>query len=349
MIGVIRATRSVAAIAALAAAFTASAQSPAVSQKDDVQAQQQQLQQRTQPLNNEPVWKEIRSGQPQTTSLPGRETNVLIQPQGQTWRALRDGQVSVYGGWALVVVFLAILTFYWVKGPIGLHAPPTGRKIRRFSGWERAVHWSTAISFVILAISGLIIVFGKSVILPIVGYTLFSWLAILAKNLHNFVGPLFIVCAVLLFFTFVRDNFWRAYDAIWIRKAGGLITHEHVPSGRFNAGEKLWFWGGLLLMGLIVGASGLVLDFPNFNQTRQTMQIANIVHLVGATLFMLGALGHIYMGTLGMKGAFDAMRTGYVDETWAREHHEYWYEDVKMGRVEGEGEGPAPAPAQRAA
>ncbi len=327
------------------AACTVLAQSPAVSPKEGQEAATQAQQQRTQPLNNAPLWKEIRSGEPQTTSLPGRETNVLIQPWGQTWRAIRDGRIAVYGGWALVVVFLAVMVFYMRKGPLQLHAPPTGRRIRRFNAWERSVHWSTAISFTILACSGLIILFGKGVLLPLIGYTLFSWLAIIAKNLHNFVGPLFSICIILLFLTFIRDNFFRRYDMQWFRHLGGLVTGEDVPSGRFNGGEKMWFWGGVLFLGSIVSASGYVLDFPNFNQTRETMQFANMIHATASIMLMMGAIGHIYMGTIGMAGAFDAMRTGYVDETWAREHHEYWYNDVKAGKVEGEGG--APAMAQR--
>ncbi|MEP7330009.1 MAG: cytochrome b/b6 domain-containing protein, partial [Betaproteobacteria bacterium] len=205
------------------AACAVLAQTPAVSPKEAQEAATQVQQQKSQPMNNAPVWKEIRSGEPQFTSLPGRETNVLIQSQGQTWRAIRDGKVAVYGGWALVVVFLAVGVFYWLKGTVPLHAPLTGKKIRRFSDWERAVHWSTAICFTILAISGLIIFFGKGVLLPLIGYTLFSWLAIVAKNLHNFVGPLFSVCILLLFFTFVRDNLLNASDAQWFKKLGGLV------------------------------------------------------------------------------------------------------------------------------
>jgi formate dehydrogenase subunit gamma len=174
--------------------------------------------------------------------------------------------------------------------------------------------------------------FGKAVLLPLIGYTLFSWLAILGKNLHNFAGPLFSVCVLMLLFNFVRDNFPGAGDWQWIRHFGGLLSKHEPPSGRFNAGEKVWFWGGACVLGIIVSASGFVLDFPNFDQTRQTMQIAHVIHSIGAILFMLGAMGHIYMGTLGMAGAYDAMRTGYVDEEWAREHHAYWYNDVKAGR-----------------
>jgi formate dehydrogenase subunit gamma len=198
---------------------------------------------------------------------------------------------------------------------------------------DRVIHWSTAITFSTLAITGLIMLFGKTVLLPIFGYTLFSWLAILGKNLHNFVGPLFAVCIIFLFANFVRDNFPQPGDWLWIKRFGGLFSGQDTPSCRFNAGEKLWFWGGAIVLGILVSISGFILDFPNFNQTRQTMQISHVLHSTGAILFMLGSLGHIYMGTLGMAGAYDAMRTGYVDEEWAREHHEYWYNQVKSGKA----------------
>ena len=261
------------------------AQSPAVDAKEAEYAKQQQQRQLTQPLNNQPVWSEVRSGAPQTTTVVGRETNILIQPGGQTWRTLRNSELSVYGGWALVVLALVIGGFYWRKGTLDLHEPLTGRRIRRFSVWERAIHWSTAISFLILAASGLVILFGKNLLLPLIGYTLFSWLAFLAKGLHNFVGPLFIVCIVLLLATFIRHNAPHAYDWQWIKHFGGLFSGRDVPSGRFNAGEKAWFWGGAMFLGAIVGASGLVLDFPNFNQTRNTMQIANVDTSAGVAIW----------------------------------------------------------------
>jgi formate dehydrogenase subunit gamma len=335
-------------ITALLVSFAAQAQSPAVNSSEMSSARAQQERQLTQPLNNQPVWSEIRSGAPQTTQVRGRETNILIQPEGQTWRALRNSVVSVWAGWALAVLVLVIVAFHLWKGTLELHEPPTGRRIRRFTNWQMAIHWTTAYTFLILAFSGLIITFGKNVLLPLLGYTLFSWLTVLAKNLHNFLGPLFIVCIVLLFFTFVRDNVWRRYDWTWIRHFGGLVSRHDVPSGRFNAGEKLWFWGGLLVCGALVGATGLILDFPNFDQTRGTMQLSNIIHLTVASLFMLAALGHIYMGTLGMAGAYDAMSKGYVDETWAKEHHLYWYNDIKAGKVPTAADD-APAPAPRTA
>lgn len=285
----------------------------------------------TQPLNNAPVWRDVRSGEPGITQVQGIETGVLVQSQGETWRAIRNGPITFYGGILLLVVPLAILLFYYWKGPLTTHDALTGREIERFDLWDRTVHWATAISFVILAITGIILLFGKYFVLPVFGYTLFSWLAIASKNLHNFVGPLFIFCSIVMFFTFIKANLWRTYDWVWVKKLGGLISKEHVPSGRNNAGSKAWFWGGVVFLGLIVSISGLILNFPNFEQGRSTMQYANIVHAVVAILYMAGSLGHIYMGTIGMEGAFKSMKTGYVDETWAKEHHQYWYEEVRDG------------------
>ena len=291
--------------------------------------------QATQPLNNAPFWRDVRGGENpyQTTQVRGIETNVLVQTEGQTWREIHNGPLPLVGGLLLIAILLLIFGYYRWKGPLRLHENPSGRLIKRFSDWERLVHWSAAISFVILAVSGLSLTFGKYVLLPIFGYTLFSWLAIIGKNLHNFVGPLFIFCVLAMFVTYVKDNVWRVADFAWLTKAGGLVSGEPVPAGRFNAGEKIWFWFGVTLLGLVAGVSGLVLDFPNFDQARFVMQVANVVHATTAMLFIAVALTHIYMGTLGTDGAYEAMRTGYVDETWAKEHHQIWYEEVKAGKA----------------
>jgi formate dehydrogenase subunit gamma len=305
-------------------------------------AQDQAQRQITQPGNNAPVWRDVRKGENpyQTTQVRGVETNILMQPAGETWRQIHNGPLPLYGGLLLIAVLLVIFGYYRWKGPLKLHEKPTGRLIERFSDWERLVHWSAAISFVILGISGVVLMFGKYVILPVLGYTLFSWLAILGKTLHNFIGPLFIFCTLAMFVTFVKDNLWRAMDFTWFVKAGGLFSGEHVPSGRFNAGEKAWFWFGVTLLGLVIGASGLVLDLPDFvnlfgfHQTRAVMQTANVVHAIATVLFIALAFSHIYIGTLGAEGAYEAMRHGLVDEAWAKEHHEVWYEEVKAGKAE---------------
>ena len=224
---IIGAARVTIAALCLAAAAVCNAQSPALNPAEADYAKAQQQRQLTQPLNNQPLWSEVRSGQPQYTSLPGRETNTHINSSGQTWRALRNGELSVYGGWGLARIVLAIGAFYFFRGPIPLLAPPTGNLLRRFTAWERMVHWTTAAGFVILALSGLVILFGKNILLPLIGYNLFSLLAVLSKNLHNFVGPLFVVCLLLTFSTFLKDNGWRRYDWTWQPHIGGqLKEHE---------------------------------------------------------------------------------------------------------------------------
>lgn len=296
----------------------------------ETQAQRQQVQ----PGNNAPTWREMRSGKEGYTAVKGRETGVLIQTEGETWRKLRNGPITLYGGWLVVLALITMGVFYKVRGPIALHSPPTGKMIERFSSFERIAHWSMAISFCILAVSGLTMLFGKHVLLPLIGHTLFSWLAELGKNLHNFVGPIFMFSIVVFVVKFIRDNIPRAYDFTWLAKGGGVLSGEIVPCGRFNAGEKIWFWGGVIGLGIVSSASGLVLDFPNFDQTRSTMMLANIVHVIAGLWFIIWSFTHIYLGTVGTTGAYEGMRNGYVDETYAREHAQYWYEDVKSGRRE---------------
>jgi len=326
-----RVLRWVAVLAAFVLAGAAQAQSaPAAGQ---TLIQQQQQRRVDQPGNNAPVWKEVRSGRPQFAEIPGRETGVLIQSGGETWRQIRNGPEIFYGGWLLVIVLLAIAAFFLVRGALKLREKPTGRMIERFSSLDRIAHWSTAISFCVLAVTGLIILFGKFVLLPVIGYTLFAWLSALSKNLHNFVGPYFILSLLVTIIAFIKDNLPGASDLAWIAKAGGLFSNAHVPSGRFNAGEKGWFWVGVVILGIAMSVTGLIMLFPNFDQTRATMQLANIVHGTGAALFIALGLGHIYMGTIGMQGAYQGMRTGYVDETWAKEHHELWYDDIKSGKI----------------
>lgn len=282
-----------------------------------------------QPGNNAPEFRDARRGADQSITFRAPADRTLIQSEGQTWRQARNGPLTVWGGWLLVGVFVAIAGFFLFRGKIKLEGKPTGRLIQRFTGLERMVHGTVAGTFVLLALSGLTLLFGKHVLLPVLGYTLFSWVALIAKNVHNLVGPLFFAAILVFIPLFVKDNVWHAVDALWIRKAGGLLSGEHVPSWRFNFGEKTWFWIGVVVLGLSVSATGLVLDFPGNGQTRQDMQLAHIVHATLAVLFMAMALGHIYIGSIGMEGAMDSMLAGYVDEIWAKEHHEYWYRQVK--------------------
>jgi formate dehydrogenase subunit gamma len=290
--------------------------------------------QSAQPLNNAPVWRDVRSGAPGVTQVRGRETNVLIQAQGETWRNLRV-PVVFWGGMLVALAILGLAVFYLIRGPLDVPADEKrgGRLIERFPPMDRYAHWLLAITWVTLAITGLILSLGKSVLLPVIGYTLFAWLAILAKNVHNFVGPILIVAVPFLFIRFVRDNGIGIDDVKWfLNLAGYFKGHEH-PSGRFNAGEKVVFWFLLVILSSALVGSGLILVFPNFNQTRSTMQIANVVHMLAAYLAISLALVHIYLGTIGMIDAYRAMRYGYVDESWAKHHHLIWYQEIVAGRA----------------
>jgi len=303
---------------------------------------------KSQPGNNAPFWRSVRESgsSPGTTSFPAPESGVLIQPfvqypgskltnAGEAWRQVRNQLIIPYGGSAMLLVALALAVFYWRKGTLGGHVADTGRKIERFTYFERTAHWTNAIAFVVLAVSGVVMAFGKFFILPVIGSTLFGWLTYALKTLHNFAGPLFAVSLLVVIVTFVRDNMPNKSDLTWLAKGGGLLGSHEVPSHRFNAGEKVLFWIGVFVMGLLVVASGLVLDkvVPGLAYTRGDMQIAHMVHGVSTVLMMALFMGHIYMGTIGMKGAYDAMKTGYVDEGWAREHHELWHDDIKAGKI----------------
>jgi formate dehydrogenase subunit gamma len=304
---------------------------------------------KVQPGNNAPMWRQVGAGVTGYSSLPASEApeaGNLIQPfvqypgsklttAGEAWRQVRNNWIIPYGGSLLLIVALAIAIFYYGKGTMKLHGAETGRKIERFTPLERAAHWTNAITFVALAVSGVVIAFGKYFLLPIMGSALFGWLTYALKNIHNFAGPLFAVSLIIVFVTFIKDNMPSKEDITWLLKGGGMFSGQEVPSHRFNAGEKVVFWFGVLGLGVIVVASGLVLDklIPGLIYERGTMQIANMIHGVATVLMMAMFMGHIYMGTVGMQGAYSAMRTGYVDETWAKEHHELWYNDIKAGKI----------------
>lgn len=310
-----------------------------------------------QPGNNAPMWRSVGAGVTGYSSLPRHEApeaGNLIQPfvqypgsmlttAGEAWRQVRNHWIIPYGGALLLIVLGAVGLFYWRKGTMQLHGAETGRKIERFTAFERAAHWANAIAFVILAVSGIVMAFGKYFLHPIIGGTLFGWLAYVLKNLHNFAGPVFAVSLVIVILTFIKDNLPRKEDITWLVKGGGLLSGQEVPSHRFNAGEKVLFWGGVFVLGLIVVASGLVLDklVPGLEYLRGDMQIAHMIHAVATVLMMAMFIGHIYMGTVGMAGAYDAMKTGYVDETWAKEHHELWYDDIKAGKIPAQRSQPA--------
>jgi formate dehydrogenase subunit gamma len=316
---------------------------------------------KVQPGNNAPMWRQVGSGVAGYSSLPkseAPEAGVLIQPYaqypgsrltnaGEAWRQTRNQWIIPYGGALVLIVLGAIGLFYWRVGPIKLHEKPTGRKLERFTPFERSAHWANAIAFSILAISGLVMAFGKFFLLPLMGTTLFGWLTYVLKNAHNFAGPVFAVSLLIVIITFVRDNLPAKGDLDWLLKGGGMLGGEEVKSGRFNGGEKIVFWGGVFLLGLIVLGSGLVMDklIPGLVYERSTMQLAHMVHSVSNILMVVMFMAHIYLGTVGTEGAYQGMKTGYVDETWAKQHHALWLEDIKSGKIPAQ-RSPTPVPGQ---
>jgi formate dehydrogenase subunit gamma len=325
---------------------------PAEPKADETNAQRA----KSQPGNNAPFWRDV-NGEKGITSLPGAEKGMLIQPfvdypgstfttAGEAWRQVRNNVIIPYGGALLGIMLLACAIFYWRRGSLGGHEADTGRQIERFTPFERAAHWSNAITFVILAVSGLVMAFGKYLLLPIIGGTLFGWLTYALKTAHNFAGPVFAVSLLIVIGTFIKDNFPRKEDLTWMARAGGLFGGADPPSHRFNAGEKGLFWVGVFALGLAVMGSGLFLDklVPGFVYTRGEMQIAHMIHAAAGVLMMTAFIGHIYMGTLGVKGAFSAMRTGYVDEGWAHEHHPLWADDIRAGKIPAQRSTPATPP-----
>jgi formate dehydrogenase subunit gamma len=316
-------------------------------QSVDILNQNQMERTRDQPGNAAPTWRQVKSGEKGYSSLPDPEAGVLIQQKaqfpgqsrattaGEAWRQYRNGPMIQIGGWLLLIAIIAIAAVYFFKGPIRLTEHRTGRLIERFTSVERIAHWAMAISFVILAFTGIVMLFGKYVLLPVFGYTLFGWLAYASKNIHNFVGPVFTVSTIVFFIIYVKDNLPHASDVKWIKRMGGAIGKGHVSAGRFNAGEKLWFWGGVVALGIVVSTSGFVLNMivPGLQYDREMMQIANLVHLGASVLVIAMSFAHIYIGTIGMEGAYQAMRSGYVDDTWAREHHDLWYEQIEKGEI----------------
>lgn len=317
---------------------------PAEPKADDNNAQRG----KSQPGNNAPFWRAVRESGHNAgiSNLPGAEKGVLIQPfvqypgsrlsnAGEAWRQVRNQWILPYGGSLLLIVVLALGLFYWRRGALGKDHPDTGPLIERFTPFERAAHWTNAIAFVTLAVSGIVMAFGKFFLLPVLGGTLFGGLTYMLKSMHNFVGPLFAVSLVIVLVTFVKDNIASAADFKWLMRGGGLFGSEELPSHRFNPAEKGMFWWGAGVPGLVLVGSGLILDklLPGLAYLRSDMQVAHMVHAVAAILMVTALLGHIYMGTIGTRGAYKAMKTGYVNEGWAREHHALWLDDVKAGKI----------------
>lgn len=316
------------------------------------------------------LWGEIRRNAQGNVSIPDKKAGILVDSSGEAWRNFRNGPLPIYGGYALGGMVVLLALFYLLRGRIRIDHGRAGWTIERFTDIERMGHWLLAVSFIILALTGLNVLYGRYVVMPIIGKEAFANLSVAAKWLHNYVAFAFMLGVLLTFVLWVRHNIPSAIDLRWMAAGGGLLGGGHPPAKKFNAGQKILFWL-IILGGLSISLSGLQLmfpyDLPMFAKTFQVLngfgfdlpteltpnqeqQLATSWHGIMALILTVVVIAHIYIGTIGMEGAFDAMGSGHVDANWAKEHHSIWAEEkieaerlVPRGARPGSSEGAVPA------
>jgi len=264
-------------------------------------------------------------------SIPDTKSYVIEQPQGREWRHYHEVWLPWIGTIAMLGMIVLLLIFFLVRGMVRIKAGRSGVNIVRFTAFERFVHWMTATCFVLMALSGLNITFGKVSLLPLIGPSAFSTWSLAAKYAHNFLSFPFTLGVILIFLMWIAGNIPNRVDVEWFKRGGGIVGHDHPPAYRFNGGQKAIYWI-VVLGGAAVAVSGYLLMFPFYGTTIAGMQLAQMLHGTVAVLFVAVMIAHVYIGTIGMQGAFEAMGEGTVDLNWAKEHHSLWLEEER-GRV----------------
>ena len=295
-------------------------------------------------------WRQIRQGQQGNVSIPDKKSGILIQSEGDNWRALRNGPVSMIGVWVMLGMIILLALFFALRGRIRIESGPSGQMIERFNLLERFGHWLMAISFIVLALTGLNLLYGRYFLPDVIGKDAFALITMWGKYAHNFVAFAFMAGLALTFVLWVAHNIPNRHDLVWLAKGGGLFTKgSHPPSKKFNAGQKFIFWV-TMLGGLSLSLTGWALldpfQYHMFGKTfvflntfgfnlpteltlLQEQQLAQLWHTVVSLIMIAVILAHIYIGSVGMEGAFAAMGSGQVDLNWAREHHNLWVEEVE--------------------
>jgi formate dehydrogenase subunit gamma len=258
-------------------------------------------------------------------TIPDTKSYVIEQPRGRDWRQFHQVTLRWVGAIVIVGMLAVLVLFYLMRGMVRIEAGRSGRTLVRFNMFERLVHWMTATCFIILALSGLNISFGRPLLLPLIGPEAFSAWSQWAKYAHNYLSFPFTLGVILIGLMWIAGNIPNRVDVEWLKEGGGIVGHGHPPAYRFNAGQKAIYWI-VVLGGGAVATSGYFLMFPFYATDIAGMQLAQIVHGVVAMLFVAAMLGHIYIGTVGMEGAFEAMGSGTVDVNWAEQHHSLWLE-----------------------
>jgi formate dehydrogenase subunit gamma len=298
-----------------------------------------------QSVNEQQLLQELNKIQGRIT-IPDPKAATLQQPRGRDFRGFHEGTLPWIGAIAILGMLLVLALFFFIRGRIRTPVPESGVSLLRFNGFERLTHWMTATAFIILAITGLNFIFGKRLLMPLIGPDAFSAWSQWAKYAHDFFSWAFMLGILIMLVIWIWDNLPDRYDAGWLRIAGGFFdksNRTHAPAARFNAGQKLIFWS-VILGGAALSVSGLFMLFPFSYADVNGMQLAQTIHAVVAVLMVAVIIAHIYIGTLGMEGAYEAMGSGTVDLNWAKVHHSAWVE--KQGIEPEPSERPAPTPAE---
>lgn len=275
------------------------------------------------------LWRSVRQRDqllPANSQVQGVDSGILINSEGVTWAEFRKHRLVNSGMIAIGGTILVVLLFYLLRGKIKIEGGLSGNMVFRYTDYERILHWLLAIVFLFLAITGLILLLGRPLLIPIFGHEIFSALASFSKFSHNWSGPIFIVSLLLMVHKFVRRNIYEKGDLTWLLKGGGMIGKSHVTGGFFNMGEKTWYWL-VILVGLGISLTGMILVLPNLGLGRMIMELSHVLHVIGAIILMTVAIGHMYMGSVGTEGTSDGMTHGYVDIKWAEAHHDRWAEE----------------------
>jgi len=279
-------------------------------------------------------------------TIPDAMASSLIQPAGRDWRDFQRSKLPIIGGVAIIGMVALLAIFLMVRGRVRVRQGFSGTKILRFASVERFTHWLTASCFIVLALSGLNISFGRSLILPLFGAEAFATMSAYAKLAHNYLAFPFMLGLVIMFLIWIKDNIPGRLDLEWLKQGGGILFKgKHPQAKRFNAGQKGIFWI-VIVGGVLMSLSGWFLLFPYLPANVTALQFWTVIHAVIAMLFIAAMLGHIYIGTIGMEGAFDAMGTGEVDLNWAKEHHALWVEEEQAKGHAPSGSAPRAVPAE---
>jgi formate dehydrogenase subunit gamma len=278
-------------------------------------------------------------------TIPDIKSYTIEQPEGRDWRHFHEVTLRWIGGVAILGLLGLLVAFYLSRGMVRLEHGRSGRTIVRFNAVERSIHWMTATCFIVLAISGLNITFGRALLLPLMSPEAFTAWSEWAKYAHNYLSFPFTLGVILIFFMWLAGNIPNRLDIDWLKRGGGMVGHDHPPAERFNAGQKMVYWI-VVIGGGVMATSGYVLIFPFYGTDIATMQQAEMVHGILAMLFIAAMLGHIYIGTIGMEGAFEAMGQGTVDTNWAKEHHSLWFEKEQAAQSTPPRSQPTPAPGE---